>query len=61
MSVRVAITISSRSMKQNIVDMKYALVNGERQEAQPGLTGKCELHGCPVIVKCGLGKKRNHV
>jgi competence protein CoiA len=33
--------------------MQYALVNGERQEARRGLTGKCELHGCPVIAKCG--------
>lgn len=33
--------------------MKYALVNGERQEAQPGLTGKCEITGLPVIAKCG--------
>jgi len=33
--------------------MKYALVNGERQEAQKELSGQCELHGCPVIAKCG--------
>jgi competence CoiA-like predicted nuclease len=33
--------------------MKYALVNGESQEAQPKLSGKCKLHGCPVIAKCG--------
>ncbi len=36
--------------------MKYALVNNKRQEAQPGLTGNCELHGCPVIAKCGKVK-----
>jgi len=36
--------------------MKYALVNGERQEAQPKLSGKCELHGCSVIAKCGRVK-----
>lgn len=33
--------------------MKHALVKGERQEAQPGLTGKCEITGLPVIAKCG--------
>lgn len=36
--------------------MKYAIVNGERQEAQPKLSGTCELHGCPVIAKCGSVK-----
>jgi competence protein CoiA len=36
--------------------MKYALVNGERQQAQPKLSGKCELHGCSVIAKCGRVK-----
>ena len=33
--------------------MKYALVNNERQEAQPGLIGKCEITGLPVLAKCG--------
>ena len=33
--------------------MKYALVNGERQEAKPGLSGKCEITGLSVISKCG--------
>lgn len=33
--------------------MKHALVNGERQEAQSGLSGKCEITGLPVIAKCG--------
>jgi hypothetical protein len=34
--------------------MKYALVNGERQEAKPGLSGKCP--GCKnlTIAKCGI-------
>ena len=36
--------------------MKYALVHGERQQAQPSLSGKCELHDCPVIAKCGRVK-----
>lgn len=33
--------------------MKYAIVNGERQEAQPGLSGECP--GCerPVDARCG--------
>lgn len=33
--------------------MKYALVNGERQEAQPKLPGKCICCDNPVIAKCG--------
>ncbi len=33
--------------------MKFALVNGERQEATPGLSGICEVTGLPVIAKCG--------
>lgn len=33
--------------------MKFALVDGERREAQPHLSGKCELHGCSVIARCG--------
>ncbi|HNA61584.1 MAG TPA: competence protein CoiA family protein [Rhabdochlamydiaceae bacterium] len=33
--------------------MKYALVNGERQEAKPGLSGKCDCCGDPIVAKCG--------
>jgi competence protein CoiA len=33
--------------------MKYALVNGERQEAKPGLSGKCECCGDSIVAKCG--------
>ena len=33
--------------------MKYALVNGERQEAQSSLSGKCPCCDSPVIAKCG--------
>jgi competence protein CoiA len=33
--------------------MKYALVEGERREAQPGLSGKCCAYGHPMIAKCG--------
>jgi hypothetical protein len=33
--------------------MKYALVDGERQEAQPKLSGKCPVCEQPVIAKCG--------
>jgi competence protein CoiA len=33
--------------------MKYALVNGERQEVQPGFIGKCQCCNCTVIAKCG--------
>lgn len=33
--------------------MKFAMVNGECQEAKPGLSGTCEVTGLPVIAKCG--------
>jgi hypothetical protein len=33
--------------------MKYALVDGERREPQPGLSAKCPLCENPVIAKCG--------
>lgn len=33
--------------------MKYALVNGERQEAQPKLRGSCPNCGSEVVSKCG--------
>jgi len=33
--------------------MRFALVNGERQEAQPGLSGECPGCGNPVHARCG--------
>lgn len=33
--------------------MKYALVDGERQEAKEGLSGRCQCCDTPVIPKCG--------
>lgn len=33
--------------------MKFALANGQRQEAQPGLSGICQGCGLPMIAKCG--------
>lgn len=33
--------------------MKYALVNGERQEAQPGISGKCQCCDSRVVARCG--------
>ncbi len=33
--------------------MQYASVNGERQEAQPGLSGKCLCCDSPTIARCG--------
>jgi len=33
--------------------MKFALVNGQRQEAQPSLSGECSVCGKPVIARCG--------
>ena len=37
--------------------MKYALVNHERQEAQPRLPGTCPCCDSPVIPKCGRVRK----
>jgi competence protein CoiA len=34
-------------------NLKFAFVNGERQEAQPGLSGKCPGCDQPMIAKCG--------
>lgn len=33
--------------------MKFALVNGERREAQPKLVGECRCCGSKMIAKCG--------
>ena len=33
--------------------MKYSLVNGERREAHPDLSGKCQTCGVQTIAKCG--------
>ncbi len=33
--------------------MKFALVNGQRQEAQPNLSGECRFCGSPMVAKCG--------
>lgn len=33
--------------------MKFAIVNGQRQEAQPGLSGKCPAYDHPMVAKCG--------
>jgi len=37
--------------------MKYALVNGEREEAQPKVPGICPYCDSPVIAKCGRVRK----
>lgn len=36
-----------------IMKLRYALVNGERQEAQPKLRGSCPNCGMDVVAKCG--------
>lgn len=36
--------------------MKYAIVNGDLQEAQPDLSGICKHCGSPTIAKCGRVK-----
>ena len=33
--------------------MKFALVNGQRQEAQPDLSGECPACGRPMVARCG--------
>jgi competence protein CoiA len=33
--------------------MKFALVSGQRQEAQPNLAGKCQTCDQPMVAKCG--------
>ena len=33
--------------------MKYALVNGQRQEAQRGCSGVCPVCGSPMVPRCG--------
>jgi competence CoiA-like predicted nuclease len=33
--------------------VKFALVDGERREAQPNLSGKCPTCDQPMIAKCG--------
>jgi competence protein CoiA len=33
--------------------MKFAVVEGERREAQPGLSAKCQACGAAMIAKCG--------
>jgi competence protein CoiA len=33
--------------------MKFANVNGQRQKAEPGLSGVCPACGSPMVAKCG--------
>lgn len=33
--------------------MKFSLINGRRQEAQPGLSGKCPICDLATVAKCG--------
>jgi competence protein CoiA len=39
--------------------MKFAIVNGQRQEAQPGLPAECPGCGKPMVAKCGEVKVRH--
>lgn len=39
--------------------MRFALVNGQRQEAQPNLSGKCPGCGHPMVAKCGEVRVRH--
>ncbi len=39
--------------------MKFAFVNGRRQEAQLGLTGECRACGAPMVAKCGEVRVRH--
>lgn len=38
--------------------MKFALVDGHRQEAQPKLVGNCQTCGSPMVAKCGEQRLR---
>jgi competence protein CoiA len=33
--------------------MEFSLVNGQRHEAQPNLSGKCQVCDQPAVAKCG--------
>ena len=35
------------------IKMRFALVNGQRHEAQPNLVGKCQNCDRPMVAKCG--------
>ena len=39
--------------------MKFALVNGERQEPEPNLSGSCPSCGSPMISRCGEVRVRH--
>ena len=39
--------------------MKYALVDGQRQEAQPGLSGICQACDGPMVARCGEVRVRH--
>lgn len=39
--------------------MKFALVNGQREEALPNLLGKCPACGDPMVPKCGEVRTRH--
>lgn len=39
--------------------MQFALVNGQRQEAQPGLFGKCQACDHAMVAKCGEVRVRH--
>ncbi len=39
--------------------MKFALVNGQRQEGEPNLSGECPGCGRPMVAKCGEVRLRH--
>lgn len=39
--------------------MKFALINKERRQAEPGLTGECPFDGQSMIAKCGNRRARH--
>ena len=45
--------IQSEQTSDKGLNMKFAVVNARRQEAQPGLRGECQGCGELVIAKCG--------
>src|SRR5438309_2635532 len=40
-------------------NMRFALVNGQRQEAQPNVSGECPACGRPMVAKCGEVRLRH--
>jgi competence protein CoiA len=47
------------SGKTDVIEMRFALIDGQREEAQPGLSGNCPTCGNPMVAKCGEVRMRH--